>query len=78
MRKTIIQSVVIAGLFLSGISASAQKVPFYDKGYAGDVELGFLVKGIPMPPCPPRTGSASAADGSSDWAEPSSPVCIRG
>ncbi|MBR4134242.1 MAG: hypothetical protein IKU04_06950, partial [Bacteroidales bacterium] len=47
MRTTIIQSLVIAGLFLSGLTASAQKAPFYDKGYAGDVELGFLVKGYP-------------------------------
>lgn len=47
MRKTIIQSLLIAGLFLSSLTVSAQKAPFYDKGYAGDVELGFLVKGYP-------------------------------
>ena len=47
MKSSIIQSLVIAGLFLSGFSMSAQKTPFYSKGYAGDVELGFLVKGYP-------------------------------
>ena len=47
MRKTIIQSLVIAGLFLSSVTATAQNSPFYDRGYAGDVELGFLVKGYP-------------------------------
>lgn len=47
MRKTIIHSLIIAGILLSGYTVSAQKTPFYDWGYAGDVELGFLVKGYP-------------------------------
>ncbi|MBR4756814.1 MAG: hypothetical protein IK076_07725 [Bacteroidales bacterium] len=47
MRKTFIQSLFIAGLLLSSFNASAQKTPFYDRGYAGDIELGFLVKGYP-------------------------------
>ena len=47
MRKTVIHSLIIAGLLLSGLTASAQKTPFYSKGYAGDVELGFLIKGYP-------------------------------
>ena len=45
--KTAIKSLIIAGLLLSGLTAGAQKTPFYDKGYAGDVELGFLVKSYP-------------------------------
>ena len=47
MRNTIIHSLIIAGILLSGYTVSAQKTPFYDWGYAGDVELGFLVKGYP-------------------------------
>ena len=35
-------------LLLSVLSASAQgKVPFYDRGYAGNVELGCLIKSYP-------------------------------
>ena len=45
--KTVIKSLIIAALLLSGLTAAAQKTPFHDRGYAGDVELGFLVKGYP-------------------------------
>lgn len=45
--KTVIKSLIIAGFLLSCLSAAAQKAPFYSKGYAGEIELGFLVKGYP-------------------------------
>ena len=44
MKKTILSALCI----LLSLSVSAQgKSPFYDKGYAGNVELGCLVKSYP-------------------------------
>ena len=48
MRKPVTLSLItLCFLLLPCLIASAQKAPFYDRGYAGDVELGFLVKGYP-------------------------------
>ena len=45
MRKPVTLSLItLCFLLLPCLIASAQKAPFFDRGYAGDVELGFLVK----------------------------------
>ena len=48
MKKPVTLSLVtLCFLLLPCLIATAQKTPFYDKGYAGDVELGVLIKGYP-------------------------------